>query len=64
VSRTTNRYVPLYKAKELGDYGPMERIWAEDSEGKILIEEPSEPMRSDVFIDTDPPTGYTSNAFY
>jgi len=64
VSRTTNRLVPLYKSKELGDYGPMERIWAEDIEGHILVEEADEPMRSDVFIDTDPPTGYTSNAFY
>lgn len=64
VSRTTNRLVPLYKSKELGDYGPMERIFAEDSEGRILIEEPDEPMRSDVFIETDPPRGWTSNAFY
>lgn len=64
ISRTTNRLVPLYKSKELGDYGPMERIWAEDIEGHILVEEPDEPMRTDVFIDTDPPTGYTSNAFY
>lgn len=64
VSRTTNRLVPLYKSKELGDYGPMERIWAEDIEGHILVEEPDEPMRTDVFIETDPPSGYTSNAFY
>ena len=64
VSRTTNRYVPLYKAKELGDYGPMERIWADDTEGHILVEEPDEPLRSDVFIEGEPPAGYTSNAFY
>jgi len=64
VSRTTNRYVPLYKAKELGDYGPMERIWAEDTEGHILITEPDEPLRTDVFIEGEPPAGYTSNAFY
>lgn len=64
VSRSTNRLVPLYKAKELGDYGPMERLWAENAEGHILVEEPDEPMRTDVFIDTDPPTGYTSNAYY
>lgn len=64
ISRTTNRLVPLYKAKELGDYGPMERIWAEDVEGHILIEEPDEPLRTDVFIDGEPPSGYTSNAYY
>lgn len=64
VSRTTNRLVPLYKSKEIGEYGPMERIFAESSEGHILVEEPDEPLREDVFIDTDPPVGYTSNAFY
>lgn len=64
VSRTTNRLVPLYKAKELGDYGPMERIFSEDSEGHILVEEKDEPLRSDVFIDGEPPHGVTTNAFY
>jgi len=64
VSRTTNRLVPLYQAKEFGDYGPMERIFAEPSEGHILIEESDEPLREDVLIDTEPPTAYTSNAFY
>ena len=63
VSRTTNRYVPLYKAKELGDYGPIERIWAEDSEGKILITNDTEPLREDVFIDGPPPAGYATNTF-
>lgn len=64
VSRTTNRLVPLFKSKELGDYGPMERIWAEDAEGQILIEEPAEAMRTDVYIDGEPPAGYISNAFF
>lgn len=64
VSRTTNRLVPLYKSKEIGDYGPVERIFAEDAEGRILIEESAEPLRTDVFIDTEPPPAYTSNAFY
>lgn len=64
VSRTTNRLVPLYKAKELGDYGPMERIWSEDSEGHILVTEKDEPLREDVYIDTEPPAAYTSNAYY
>lgn len=64
VSRTTNRLVPLYKAKELGEYGPMERIFTEDSEGQILITEKNEPLREDVFIDTEPPASYTSNAYF
>jgi hypothetical protein len=62
-SRTTNRLVPLYKSKEIGDYGPIERIFAEESEGHILIEI-DEDLRTDVFIDMDPETGVTSNAFY
>jgi len=64
VSRSTNRLVPLYKAKELGEYGPMERIFVEDSEGQILITEKNEPLREDVFIDTEPPASYTSNAYF
>jgi hypothetical protein len=64
ISRTTNRLVPLYKAKELGEYGPMERIFAEDSEGHILITEKDEPLREDVYIDTEPPASYTSNAYF
>jgi len=63
VSRTTNRLVPLFKSKELGDYGPIERIFADDSEGHILVEEKEEPLRSDVYIDMDPPYGYVSNTF-
>jgi hypothetical protein len=64
VSRTTNRLVPLFRSKELGDYGPQERIWSEDAEGKILVEEAPEPMRTDVYVDDDPQSGYTSNAFF
>jgi hypothetical protein len=63
VSRTTNRYVPLFKAKELGDYGPIERIFADDTEGHILITQKDEPLREDIFIDMDPPSGYTTNTF-
>jgi hypothetical protein len=64
VSRTTNRLVPLFKSKEIGEHGPMERIFSENAEGQIMLEAQEEPLREDVFIDVDPPTGYTSNAFY
>lgn len=64
VSRTTNRLVPLYIAKEFGDYGPIERIFAEPSEGHILIEEKEDELRSDILVDMDPPTGYSNNTFY
>lgn len=63
VSRTTNRLVPLYKAKELGDYGPLERVFTERDPEKIIHEE-EEPLREDVYIDTLPQTNVTSNAFF
>lgn len=63
VSRTTNRYVPLYVSKEIGDYGPMERLFAEQSEGHIILED-EEKLRTDVYVDSEPPTGFTNNAFY
>lgn len=64
VSRTTNRYVPLYLSKEIGDYGPAERIFIEDSAGTIPLEEEGDALREDVYVDMDPPTGISTNAFY
>jgi hypothetical protein len=63
VSRTTNRYVPIYKAKELGDYGPIERIFP-DQDNQHIKYQVEEPLREDVFVDVDPPIGITTNAFY
>ena len=63
VSRTTNRYVPIYKSKEIGEYGPVERLFPEQDPGIIKYEE-SEPLREDVYIDMEPPTGVTTNTFY
>lgn len=64
VSRTTNRLVPLFKAKELGDYGPIERLWPRQDKEYLPYEEaPIDNLREDVFIDTDPPTGYSNNTF-
>jgi hypothetical protein len=63
VSRTTNRYVPLFLPKELGDHGPTERIFAEKVEGHLILEE-EESLRDDVFVDTEPPTGFLNNSFY
>lgn len=64
VSRTTNRLVPLYQSKEIGDYGPMDRIFAEEDKGYIQIEADHDELREDVYIDTSPPQGITTNAFY
>ena len=63
-SRTTNRLVPLYKSKELGDYSPMERQWPEIDEGIVTPETKGDNLREDVYIDTNPPMGSTTNAFY
>lgn len=64
VSRTTNRYVPIFKAKELGEYGPIERIFPnQDKEVIQLEEDPIDKLREDVYIDMDPPTGYTNNTY-
>ena len=63
LSKTTNRLVPLYNSKEIGDYGPVDRIFAEDAEGHILIEL-EEELRTDVYLDMEPPSGVTTNAYY
>jgi len=64
VSRTTNRYVPIYNAKEIGEYGPIERIFPNQDKEVIQLEEaPIDNLREDVYIDTSPPTGYTNNTF-
>lgn len=66
VSRTTNRLVPIYKPTELGDFGPLERLWIPVDNGEIKIEEGSDDLRTDVFIDGQPPSSYVPNttAYY
>lgn len=63
VSRTTNRLVPLYVPKEIGDYSPPDRIFADKVEGHLVLED-EEDLRTDVYIDTEPPKGYVNNAYY
>ena len=55
-SRTTNRLVPVYKAREIGDHSPIERVWPRIDSGELPIEEPADKLRDDVFIDGDLPT--------
>jgi hypothetical protein len=64
VSRTTNRLVPLYKQREVGDYGPIERIWPDIDDGLINIEEESDDLRQEVYLDGEPPPGYLSTGQY
>ena len=63
-SRTTNRLVPVQKSRELGDYGPIERIYSPIDDGQIVIAEEQDELRTDVFIDGDPPEGYVSGVRY
>lgn len=66
ISRTTNRLVPLYKAMEIGETTPIERLWPKIDSGVIDMEEKKEPLRFDAYIDGDPPESYVSNttAYY
>lgn len=63
-SRTTNRLVPLYKPKEFGDYSPMERLWPDIDSGVIDREVQEDSLREDVYVDTTPRSGQTTNAYY
>lgn len=64
VSRTTNRLVPLYRQKEIGDYGPLERLWPTIDDGVLDPERKDDDLRTDVFIDGMPPTAMPVNTFY
>lgn len=65
VSRTTNRLVPLYKPREVGDYGPIERLWPDIDEGVIVIEDDDgDELRQDVFVEGEPPPGFLSTGYY
>jgi hypothetical protein len=64
VSRTTNRLVPLYKEREVGDYGPIERLWPEVPTGVIDLEIKDDPLREDVFVEGEPPPGYLTTGYY
>ncbi len=64
VSRSTNRYVPIYKSKELGEYGPIERLFPEIGEGVIAIEDPQDEQISNVYVATEPYSTINSSAIY
>lgn len=66
ISRTTNRLVPQYKATELGDYGPLTRIWNPVDSGTLQLEDPGENLREDVYVDGEPPSSVVPNttAYY
>jgi hypothetical protein len=63
-SRTTERLVPLYREREIGDFGPLERIWNEPEDGVINLEEPADDLREDVLVDGEPPQGLTNSSYF
>ena len=64
VSKTTNRLVPIYKPREVGDYAPIERLFPEIDDGITTLEEGSDDLREDVLVDGDPPPGYLNTGYY
>lgn len=63
-SKTTNRLVPLYREREIGDFSPVERIWTPIDDGVVTLEE-HDDMRTDVYVDPgEPPSGFTQAAFF
>jgi hypothetical protein len=62
VSKTTNRLVPLYKSKEVDDIDPLERLFPPIDDGVTELEEQQDDLRSDVFVDGEPPPGNTISA--
>lgn len=63
ISRTTNRYVPIYKGRELGDYGPIERLFPPIPTGFVELED-NDDLRTDVLVDGDPPPSYMDTGWY
>lgn len=63
VSRTTNRLVPIYKAKEVGDYGPLERVFPTIDDGVIELTE-EDDLRTDIYTDGEPPPGFLTTGYY
>lgn len=54
ISMTWNRLVPIYRAKEIGDNSPIERIWPAIPTGVSSASEPTEELREDIFIEEVP----------
>lgn len=62
VSHQTERLVPIYRPREVGDYGPLERLWPDIDPGILHPEKQEDPLREDVFVEGDPPQAYINNA--
>lgn len=64
-SRTTERLVPVYRERELGDWAPLERVWGNIESGKVEISEETDDLREDVYVDSEEPLiGSTNTQYY
>jgi hypothetical protein len=63
-SRTTERLVPIYREREIGDYGPMERLFPEIGSGVLEHEDTGDDLREEVYVDGPPPVSYINNSYY
>jgi hypothetical protein len=63
-SHTTERLVPVYREREVGDYSPIERLWPAIDSGMIHVADEGDPLREDVFVEGDPPVTYASDIFF
>jgi len=63
-SHTTERLVPIYREREVGDYSPIERLWPAIDSGMIHTADEGDPLREDVFVEGDPPVTYVSDIFF
>jgi hypothetical protein len=63
VSKLTNRLVPLFESRELGDYAPYERLWPEIDDGVINLEDKGDDLREEVYVDDPPPSGLVNQTW-
>lgn len=63
-SHLTERLVPIYKEREIGEYGPVERLWPQIDKGTLDLAVEEDRLREDVYVEGDPPTTYVNNAWY
>lgn len=63
-SHATERLVPVFKEREIGDFSPVERLWPNIDKGVINIEDPGDDLREDVYVDGAPPSVYVNNGWF
>lgn len=54
ISMTWNRLVPVYRPKEIGDNGPIERLWPPIPTGLSPANNDPEDLREDIYVEEVP----------